>query len=76
MTDDLSEALDVIDQLLDFSRAHTGHSEPGEDAAWERAHALLRRHREPPDAEGQLGRVDAAGLRLLSWTQHFYGAGD
>ncbi len=41
----LGELLDVIEQLCDFSRAGSGHEQPGEMEAWTRALRLLAHYR-------------------------------
>lgn len=43
---DLGELLDVIDALLDYSRAGTLHEDEGEDAVHDRASRVLRRYRD------------------------------
>lgn len=47
MTDeiDLAELLDLLDQLLDFTRAGTFDEAPGESEVFERATSVLRRYR-------------------------------
>ncbi len=42
--DEVGYLLDVIRQLVKFSRAGTLHKEPGEDAAYLRAMRTLERH--------------------------------
>lgn len=43
-TPDLEELLDVVGELLSYSRAGTFDQVPGEDEAFDRAVAALRKH--------------------------------
>lgn len=42
---ELAELLDVIDALLDYSRAGTSHQDPGEYEVWRRATSVRERYR-------------------------------